>query len=239
MGNRLAEEYLRVGYGRQSLQYRKDDEIEVTTEHHRHLRETLRQLTLAFDRPIRALDAGCGTGRYFHCLQNVEDLVGVDLCPEMLAAAKSPVHKDHISASRIELVCGSIFEVSFSPATFDFIYSLGMFALGCPLTIELCEKFYTWLTPGGKLFFNVTDRAGLPFPTRARRRTRKLVYQFLPSTIQQRWDERANHVSVCELTISELRKLMRQTSFSQFRVTSHPCQSPLWKGSHLECLAQK
>src|SRR6185436_15341361 len=88
--HKQAEHFLKTGYGRQAAQYRKDDEIEVTTEHHRHLRGVLEALSGSFNRPIRVLDAGCGTGRYFHCLRNTEQLVGLDLCPEMLEAARSP-----------------------------------------------------------------------------------------------------------------------------------------------------
>src|ERR1041385_9228822 len=71
--------------------YREDDEVEVTTENHRHYCEMLREITTSFDRPISVLDVGCGTGRYFHCLKNVDLLIGLDISPEMLKAAESPV----------------------------------------------------------------------------------------------------------------------------------------------------
>ena len=51
------------------------------------------------------------------------------------------------------------FDVAFPPAGFEFIYSLGMFALGCPFTVELCDKFYCWLTPGGEAVLQC-DRSG-------------------------------------------------------------------------------
>jgi hypothetical protein len=34
--------------------------------------KTLTQITLSFDNPIAALDLGCGTGRYFHCLKTLK-----------------------------------------------------------------------------------------------------------------------------------------------------------------------
>ena len=239
MDQKLGEQFLRVGYGQQSAKYRRDDEIEVTTEHHRHLRKTLESLSNSFKHPIRVLDAGCGTGRYFHCLRNAEELVGLDLCPEMLKAARTPVCPEEVSARHVELVCANIFDASFPPGRFDLIYSLGMFALGCRFTVEICNRFHDWLAPGGKLFFNVTDRAGLSWLARGKRSVRGVVYKFLTAERQRAWDARANHVTVCELTLAELRKLMRRTSFRRFQVTSRPCQSPLWKGSHLECLAYK
>ena len=122
------------------------------------------------------------------------------------------------------------FDVAFPPASFEFIYSLGMFALGCPFTVELCDKFYSWLTPGGEAVLQCDRSGGVVVGDARPAESRRLVYRFLPRKVQERWDERANHVSVCELTISELRKSMRQTSFPRFRVTSRPCTSPLWKG---------
>ena len=230
---------LRSTYRKAAADYRRDDEIEVRTDHHCWIWKTLADLTSSFEREISALDAGCGTGRHFHCLKNVKRLVGLDLSPEMLRAARVPIREELISVQEIELVCGDVHHVTFPPHCFDLIYSLGMFALGCRFTVEICNRFHDWLAPGGKLFFNVTDRAGLSWFVRGKRSVRGVVYQFLPAERQRAWDARANHVTVCELTLPELRKLMRGTLFRRFQVTSHPCESPLWKGSHLECLAYK
>src|SRR5207244_6969892 len=90
MNRKLAENTLRAGYKSQCAQYRKDDEIEVTSAHHQRIHGILRDVSRSFDRPIRVLEAGCGTGRYFHCLENVEQLVGLDLSPEMLESARDP-----------------------------------------------------------------------------------------------------------------------------------------------------
>src|SRR5687768_8442558 len=98
-----SEAYLKAGYGAQARQYRQDDEIEVTTEHHRHLRGILELLSGSFDHPIRVLDAGCGTGRYFHCVRNATELVGLDLCPEMLDAARAPVLAQDVTVPKISL----------------------------------------------------------------------------------------------------------------------------------------
>ena len=88
MDLRLAEQNLRGSYREQCTTYRKDDEIEVTTPHHQRLRKVLGELTASFGQPISVLEAGCGTGRYFHCLHNVDRLVGLDISPDMLAAAR-------------------------------------------------------------------------------------------------------------------------------------------------------
>ena len=73
---RKVEQNLQTAYRDVHVQYRRDDELEVNTSHHRRLALILEQITSSFDHPISVLDMGCGTGRYFHCLKNVERLVG-------------------------------------------------------------------------------------------------------------------------------------------------------------------
>ena len=239
MNLRLAEENLRESYREQCEAYRKDDEIEVTTPHHQRLRKILGELTASFGRPISVLEAGCGTGRYFHCLRNVRRLVGIDISPEMLEAARHPVRESEVRAEEIELLCENVFTASLEPESFDFIYSLGMFGFGCPVTREICERFYQWLKPGGKLFFNVIDRGGWPLATRLRGTLRNLVYGLAPSRLRERMDERAHHMPLYDLTPRELELILRAGPFEKFKIQSQVCLSPLWNGSHLEVVAQK
>lgn len=239
MDLKLAEETLRASYKGQCSQYRADDEIEVTSRHHEHLRDVLGRVTRSFDRPIKVLDAGCGTGRYFHCLENVEHLTGLDLSPDMLEEARSPVYHEHVTAQQIELMCQSVFDAKFEPESFDLIYSLGMFGFACPFTVELGNRFYDWLRPGGKLFFNVIDRSGWPWKMRIRREARNRIYKIAPHSLRERLDARTNGMALFDLNRRELQKLLRHTRFPKFHVESVICESPLWQGSHLECLAEK
>ena len=71
---RAVEDTVKAGYREITSQYRRDDEIEVRTENHRRLAATLKRICASFREPIHVLDLGCGTGRYFHCLQNVAHL---------------------------------------------------------------------------------------------------------------------------------------------------------------------
>src|SRR5215813_5671433 len=91
-----------------SAQYRDSDELEVQTENHKHLCKTLTQISLAFDNPITVLDLGCGTGRYFHCLRNVETLTAVDLSLEMLKQARFPVRGEAVTTECIHLICADV-----------------------------------------------------------------------------------------------------------------------------------
>src|SRR5437867_2451402 len=115
MDYELVAANLRASYREVNPKYRQDDEIEVTTENHRHYSHILRGISSSFARPITVLDVGCGTGRYFHCLKNVEQLVGIDVSPDMLRAAESPVRESEITAEEIQLICENIFLASFPP----------------------------------------------------------------------------------------------------------------------------
>ena len=240
MNYEAVEETIKAGYREVSSQYRHDDEIEVTTPNHHRICATLQRICVSFPDPIRVLDVGCGTGRYFHCLTNVDELTGMDISEEMLEAAENnPVRQEIISVKKINVIRGNAYLTSFAPESFHFIYSLGMFGNGCPVTVEICNHFYDWLTPGGKLYFNTVDFAGLPFWYRARRQARDFVYPMLTRRLKSVLDERESRQPCFSMIQSNLEDVLRKTKFKTFQVTSHVCQSPLWTGRHLECIASK
>ena len=240
MNYAAVEETIKAGYREVSSQYRSDDEIEVTTANHQRICATLQRICSSFPHPIKALDVGCGTGRYFHCLKNTEELTGMDISEEMLHAAEThPVRQEQISVQKIQIIRGNAYLTSFEPGSFDFIYSLGMFGNGCPVTVEMCNHFYDWLAPGGKLYFNTVDFAGMPLMYRARRQTRNFVYPLLSSRLKNVLDERESRHPCFSMNQAQLEGVLRKTKFSTFQVASHVCRSPLWTGRHLECIAVK
>jgi len=235
----LAAENIRASYRDVTPKYREDDEIEVTTENHQHVSRILREMSASVSRPISVLDAGCGTGRYFHCLRNVDYLLGIDVSPDMLEAARVPVRESEVQARQITLQCENIFKAAFPPASFDFIYSLGMFGHGCPVTVEICNHFYDWLKPGGRLFFNVLDLASLPTRIRIKKKLRRAVYPLLPAMMQRRLDERQHWLPFFGMTRRELQRIVQLSSFKYAAISSHICTSPLWRGIQLEVSATK
>jgi ubiquinone/menaquinone biosynthesis C-methylase UbiE len=240
MNYEAVEETIKAGYREVSSQYRQDDEIEVTTANHQRICATLQRICVSFSHPIQVLDVGCGTGRYFHCLTNVDELTGIDISDEMLHTAETnPVRQELISVKRIQLIRGNAYLNTFTPESFHFIYSLGMFGNGCPVTPEICNRFYEWLKPGGKLYFNTVDFAGLPLWYRARRQARHFVYPMLTRRLKNVLDERESRQPAFSMNRHELEDVLRQSNFKTFQVVSHVCQSPLWQGRHLECIASK
>jgi SAM-dependent methyltransferase len=239
MDYELVGENIRASYRQISPQYRHDDEIEVTTENHRHFQQILREITDSFDHSISVLDVGCGTGRYFHCVQNTNLLVGVDISADMLKRAEVPVRHSEISARDIRLLCGNVYLMYFPAGSFDFIYSLGMFGHGCPVTPEICARFYDWLSDGGKLFFTVVDMASLGTAYRLRQSFGRIIKPFLPPEIRDRLAERQRQLPFFPMTRRDLRQVMEDSPFSDFAISSHTCQTPLSSGGLLECTALK
>jgi SAM-dependent methyltransferase len=235
----LVEQSIKAAYRDVCHKYRQDDELEVTTENHRRLADILRGISSSFRRPLSVLDAGCGTGRYFHCLENVDLLVGIDLCPEMLEAAREPVRHQSVTASNIRLICENIHQVSLPRQTFDFIYSLGMFGNGCPVTVELCNHFHEWLVPGGKLFFNIVNHIRMPLGARIKKDARRLIYKGLPRSLKNFLDERERRLPFFPLARRELEDILGGSRFREFKIVKRACDSPLWQGTHLECTTSK
>ncbi len=236
---RSFEKQLAASYRDVASQYRHDDEIEVATSNHSRICGNLERVSSSFERPIHVLDVGCGTGRYFHCLKNVELLVGVDISAEMLRAAEQPVKGDKISAKTIRLLQRNVYEHTFPSEMFDFIYCFGVFGHAAKLTSELCRKFHLWLSHDGRLYFDAIESSDDPPLIAARRKIRQALHPLLPQRVRQKLDERAAHLPVFTMTHEELDSVMCEGGFSDFSISMNDCRSPLWRGAHLECIATK
>jgi len=105
---------------------------------------------------VTVLEIGCGTGRYFHFLKNIETLVGVDISELMLERAKGNLKNMPGLGDHSRLIQNSIEELEIDDK-FDFIYSIGTLGEYCLFNVSLLNKIVGLLKPGGFLFFTIVD----------------------------------------------------------------------------------
>jgi ubiquinone/menaquinone biosynthesis C-methylase UbiE len=156
-----------------------DEEIRDTPLFARFSR-WLRQICDSFDRPIVALDLGCGTGRYFRALHNIRELVGIDVSEAMLHEARRPLDGDGVAVERITLIHGDFASHAFPAERFDLVYSIGVLGEHTPIHVELAQRVHRWLAPGGVFAFTAVHRSSFS----------------VPRTVQRRLGEWLLHVSV-------------------------------------------
>lgn len=240
MEYRSYESNLAQSYDRNADRYRRDDEIEARSENHQRLGGNLRRICRSFSYPVRVLELGCGTGRYFHWLDNTALLVGTDISPEMLRQAQHPVHASEMTAKEIRLLRSNLYETNFDPGSFDFVYSLGVFGYGAAMTAELCGKIARWLKPGGRLYFDALEQSKSGRIQTIKQSIKSAVRPLLPSSIQQSINKRKESmIPVFNHTRAEIERLMTIAGFDDFLISSNTCHSPLWSGLHVECAARK
>jgi SAM-dependent methyltransferase len=237
MNDQTMEEGIVATYRRVAREYRASDERHVRCGiYEGHCRQ-LGEITSSFNRMVSVLDVGCGTGRYFHCLRNVKHLVGLDVSPEMLAEAENPVKAGEITARKVELVCASASVVEFPEASFDLIFSLGMFGYGCPVTEELLCRFSKWLVPKGCLYFDVPDLERLGRAIRCRRALKQMIYPMLPGGAQDWWDRRCDWLPLFAYTQAELRGLVESCGLTRVQIFPREQRFPKERRYKLECIA--
>ena len=158
---RKAENLYQPAYARQ---YRQHDDELGRVEAYAAFCAWLGRICASFERPIDALDLGCGTGRYFCALHNVRALVGIDASAAMLEEARRPVNAGRISAGSIELVQGDVVSHDFGAARFDLVYSIGVLAEHTPLDARMVANVARWTKPGGRFAFTTVhlDSASVP-----------------------------------------------------------------------------
>ena len=195
--------------------YRESDETGLTDWTHISWGERLREISASFRRPIDVLDLGCGTGRYFHCLQNVQSLIGVDISKPMLSIARNnPILQSEIKVEKIDLIHGDILRIDFPEQSFDFVYSVGVLGDYAPLSLALLERIWRWLKYGGSTFLTVMDSAS-PKGKSWKRSLATFLYPVLPHSIKVYVD-----IRIGDYTINwcDFEALLRQTRFTYFKI---------------------
>ncbi len=181
-GRRAADLYA-ADYARR---YRRHDEELSQVDAYRAFCQWLHDICGRFRGPIDVLDLGCGTGRYFAALRNVNRLVGIDASGAMLAEAANPVGADHITAKTIELVEGDVLTHAFPDGNFDLVYSIGVLAEHTPFDRRIVDNVAAWLRPGGRFAFTTVHPDSASIPNTAGRMLGRAALPFAPPPLG-RW----------------------------------------------------
>lgn len=216
-----------------SENYRHFDEVFVATPDYQHYVPLLTDLTASFNRPIKVLEVGCGTGRYFHALKNTVELTGIDISGPMLKLAETPLKGNDVNIPVINLIEGSVFEHDFGDEKFDLIYSIGVLGEHAPFTQELCNKLYNLLNDEGTLFTTVVD---IDERKDFKRKLAETAYPLLPSMIKSVLDKRweTNY-----MTYKEVDQLFSASKFDDYNIGYYKAAGVGWVGAHLDCTATK
>jgi SAM-dependent methyltransferase len=158
-----------------ATRYRKaDDEIRGSVLVAR-FSAWLEGICRSFAREIVVLDLGCGTGRYFHALRNVRELVGIDVSAPMLEQARRPVDGGQISAQQITTIHGDFLNHTFPAGHFDFVYSIGVLAEHSPFDGAIAQRIHEWLVPGGVFAFTAVHPLSFSVPRTLKRRIGEML----------------------------------------------------------------
>ncbi len=107
------------------------------------------------------LDAGCGGGRFLVALARLgaKHVCGLDISEEALAAARNRVDSRGLG-DRVETRAGSVLEIPYPDATFDYVVSSGVIHHTHD-PAQAFRELVRVLKPGGKLFLSVYGKGGL------------------------------------------------------------------------------
>jgi len=237
MHYKFAEEKVKQLYDQSySKDYRRIDDISVRSNFHRRTCRILQSLTTSFNHEISVLDIGCGSGRYFHCLNNTGSLTGIDVSPFMIKEAKNPARQDDVSIKNIVLRCENIFDSPLPENSFDFIYSIGVLGEHSPFDLFICDKVYKLLKSNGTFFFTVGDISSKQRKKSLKQKIVDYIYPILPSSFKLRVDKRYHSFF---MTRGELEIIISNSGFQNFKIDRTVSSSPKWTGAHYECIAHK
>lgn len=204
------EERVKASYDKEySIDYRKSDELVIKSDIFSQYDALLKSVCKKFIKKIDVLDIGCGTGRYFHRLENVNKLTGIDISESMIECARSPV-KAELITYEIELMVGNVFDMSFESESFDLIYSIGVFGEHSPFDAFICDKLYTWLRTEGILLFTTVDSS-----SKQKGLKRRIAESILPFWAQKILNEKRGYFY---MQTEELKRIMVKSPFKEFEL---------------------
>jgi ubiquinone/menaquinone biosynthesis C-methylase UbiE len=123
---------------------------------------------LSYFKGKRALDAGCGSGRYSFALKKLgcESVVGIDRSDEGLAIAKRTLKER--GAKGVRFVKGDVLNMNkFENGSFDFLFSNGVLHRTDDMAGGVAEMLRV-TKPGGKIWFYIAGDGGIFWYARKR-----------------------------------------------------------------------
>lgn len=211
-----------------SEKYRKYDEVFAKTNDFQHYVKVFSDICGRFDKKINVLDIGCGSGRYFHLLKNVQHLTGIDVAAGMVKAAHHPVNEHLMDVEEMELIVGNIYTHDLSGRKYEFIYSIGVLGGHAPFTREMCRRIRSMLTPDGVFYVTVVD---LDSRKNLKRKLAEAVYPVLPRSIKRKLDQRwkTNY-----MTERQLRNQLTDTGFRHVEIVKYATTDKGWRGIQMQ-----
>ncbi|MBN1124186.1 MAG: methyltransferase domain-containing protein [Sedimentisphaerales bacterium] len=141
--------------------FNKFDEEHYFHESLRLLRTRLErnQFDFSFMKGKRALDAGCGAGRYAFALRNLgfEEVIGLDCSVEGISHAQETAKS--FPRKGVSFTQGSVLDIPFDDASFDFVFSNGVLHHTRDMERGV-EELLRVLKPGGKGFLYLIESPG-------------------------------------------------------------------------------
>ena len=115
LGIRWKKENLRYHGRKHAEEYAESDQTLFYSLDHVTIRNWLSDYLKVENKKInKLLDLGCGTGRWFHVMENVDFVLGVDFSGEMLSKAKEKIYGEGYT-NNINLARRDIFNLRGCP----------------------------------------------------------------------------------------------------------------------------
>lgn len=178
-----------------------------------------------------ALDLGCGAGRNFCFVRNIDKLVGLDISQALLEEAKTPRREDLVSINTIELRQTDLLRFENWGTDYDLIYCIGVLSVVLPVKESILRQVHKRLKPGGIFIFGY-----LMNPSFFKRRMKiavRSIQRLLVSPDQKPTVDHALRLDKFQVRNQRrITRLLARVGFRNIGVYNHPTKD--WKVAVLQ-----